>query len=99
METRYIGSKPHSNPIGLNLIFNTLAKKRCNSTILPNRERRNFGRDFLEKAVSMRLKEVFDALDASPDGLTSEEAETLLKKYGLNTLIEKKNRRFSYKFL
>jgi Ca2+-transporting ATPase len=53
----------------------------------------------LEKAASMRLKEVFDALDASPHGLTSEEAKLRLKKYGLNTLVEKKNRGFSYKFL
>jgi Ca2+-transporting ATPase len=53
----------------------------------------------LEKAASMRLKEVFDALDASPNGLTSEEAKLRLKKYGLNTLVEKKNRGFSYKFL
>jgi len=47
----------------------------------------------------MRLKEVFDALDASPNGLTIEEAKTRLKKYGFNTLVEKKNRRFSYKVL
>ena len=47
----------------------------------------------------MRLKEVFDALDASPNGLTSEEAQLRLKKYGFNTLVEKKNRGFSYKFL
>jgi Ca2+-transporting ATPase len=53
----------------------------------------------LEKAASMRLKEVFDALDASPNGLTTEEAKLRLKKYGLNTLVEKKNRGFSYKFL
>jgi len=47
----------------------------------------------------MRLKEVFDALDASPKGLTTEEAQARLKKYGFNTLVEKKNRRLSYKFL
>jgi Ca2+-transporting ATPase len=47
----------------------------------------------------MRLKEVFDALDASPNGLTTEEAEKRLKKYGFNTLVEKKNRRFTYKLL
>jgi Ca2+-transporting ATPase len=47
----------------------------------------------------MRLKEVFDALDASPNGLTTEEAKTRLKKYGFNTLVEKKNRRFTYKLL
>ena len=47
----------------------------------------------------MRLKEVFDALDASPNGLTTEEAKMRLKKYGFNTLVEKKSRCFSYKFL
>ena len=47
----------------------------------------------------MRLKEVFDALNASPKGLTTEQAETRLKKYGYNTLVEKKNRRFTYKLL
>jgi Ca2+-transporting ATPase len=53
----------------------------------------------LEKAASMRLKEVFDALDASPKGLTTEETKARLKKYGFNTLVEKKNRRFTYKLL
>jgi Ca2+-transporting ATPase len=47
----------------------------------------------------MRLKQVFDALDASPNGLTTEEAKTRLKKHGFNTLVEKKNRRFTYKLL
>jgi Ca2+-transporting ATPase len=47
----------------------------------------------------MRLKEVFDALDASPNGLTTEEAKTRLKKHGFNTLVEKKNRRFAYRLL
>jgi Ca2+-transporting ATPase len=54
---------------------------------------------FLEKAVSMRLKEVFDALDASPNGLTTEEAKERLKKYGFNTLVKKKAVSFSYRFL
>jgi Ca2+-transporting ATPase len=53
----------------------------------------------LEKAASMRLKEVFDALDASPNGLTTEEAKARLKKYGFNTLVEKKAVSFSYRFL
>jgi len=47
----------------------------------------------------MRLKEVFDALDASPNGLTSDEAQARLRKHGFNTLVEKKSRGFSYKFL
>jgi Ca2+-transporting ATPase len=54
---------------------------------------------FLEKASSMRLKGIFDALDASPDGLTTEEAKARLKKYGFNTLVEKKAVSFSYRFL
>jgi len=53
----------------------------------------------LEKAASMRLKEVFDALNASPDGLTMEEAKTRLKRSGFNTLVEKKAASLSYKFL
>jgi Ca2+-transporting ATPase len=53
----------------------------------------------LEKAASMRLKEVFDALDASPNGLTTEETKARLKKYGFNTLVEKKATSFSYRFL
>jgi Ca2+-transporting ATPase len=53
----------------------------------------------LEKAASMRLKQVFDALDASPNGLTIGEAQARIKKYGFNTLVEKKNRGLSYKFL
>jgi len=47
----------------------------------------------------MRLKEVFDALDASPKGLTTEEAQARLKKHGFNTLVEKKSRRLSRKLL
>jgi magnesium-transporting ATPase (P-type) len=53
----------------------------------------------LEKAASMRLNEVFDALIASPEGLTTEKAKSRLKKYGFNTLVEKKATPFSYKFL
>jgi len=47
----------------------------------------------------MRLKEVFDALDASPNGLTTEEAKLRLKKYGFNTLVEKRQTPFLYKFI
>jgi len=53
----------------------------------------------LEKAASMRLNKVFDVLNTSPDGLTTKEAKTRLKKYGFNTLVEKKTTSFSYKFL
>jgi magnesium-transporting ATPase (P-type) len=47
----------------------------------------------------MHLNEVFNALNASPEGLTTEEAKSRLKKYGFNTLVEKKATPFSYKFL
>ena len=53
----------------------------------------------MEKAASMHINEVFDALNASPNGLTTEEAEARLKKYGLNTLVEKKQVSFFYKFI
>jgi magnesium-transporting ATPase (P-type) len=53
----------------------------------------------LEKAASMPLDEVFSDLNASPNGLTSEEAKTRLKKYGLNTIVEKKQISLLYKFI
>jgi len=53
----------------------------------------------LEKAASMRLKELFDTLNVSPAGLTTEEAKLRLKKHGFNTLVEKKAASFSYKFI
>ena len=47
----------------------------------------------------MRLKELFDTLRVSPNGLTTEEAKLRLKKHGFNTLVEKKATPFSYKFI
>jgi Ca2+-transporting ATPase len=47
----------------------------------------------------MHLNEVFDALNTSLEGLTTEEAKLRLENYGLNTLVEKKSTPFSYKFL
>jgi len=47
----------------------------------------------------MRLKEVFDALNASPNGLSSEDAKKRLKKYGYNKLSEKRQIPFLYKFI
>lgn len=44
----------------------------------------------LEKAASMRLDEVFDALNASQAGLTTEDANSRLKKYGFNMLVERR---------
>jgi hypothetical protein len=45
METRYIGSKPHSNPIGLNLIANTFQKT------LIEKKNRFFSYKFLSSLV------------------------------------------------
>jgi Ca2+-transporting ATPase len=53
----------------------------------------------LEKAASMPLEEVFDALNASSNGLTTDEAKARLKKYGFNTLVEKRQASFFYKFI
>jgi magnesium-transporting ATPase (P-type) len=53
----------------------------------------------LEKAASMPLNEVFDALNASPEGLTTEEAKSRLKKSGFNTLVERKRTSIIYRFL
>jgi Ca2+-transporting ATPase len=53
----------------------------------------------LEKAASMRLNDVFDALNTSLDGLTTVEAKARLEKYGFNTLLEKRATPFSYEFL
>jgi len=54
---------------------------------------------FLEKVASMRLKELLDTLNVSPEGLTTEEAKLRLKKHGFNTLVEKKATPFTYKFI
>jgi P-type Ca2+ transporter type 2C len=53
----------------------------------------------LEKAASMEINEVFDDLKTSATGLTADEAKLRLKKYGPNTLSEKRQIPFVYKFL
>jgi magnesium-transporting ATPase (P-type) len=53
----------------------------------------------LKDVISLHVKEVFEALDTSPKGLTSEEARRRFTKYGSNTLIEKKHVPTAYKFL
>jgi P-type Ca2+ transporter type 2C len=53
----------------------------------------------MEKAASMPIKEVFDDLKTSPEGLTSEEAKQRLKTYGYNKLTEKKQIPFIHKFI
>ena len=52
----------------------------------------------MEKAASSQIKEVYDDLKTSPDGLTSAEAQARLKKYGQNKLQEKRQVPFIHKF-
>ena len=44
----------------------------------------------MEKAASLPIDKVFDDLNTSENGLTSEEAKLRLKKYGYNKLSEKR---------
>ena len=53
----------------------------------------------MEKAASMPINEVFNDLQASPNGLSSEEAKLRLKKYGYNKLSEKRQIPFVHKFI
>jgi Ca2+-transporting ATPase len=53
----------------------------------------------LKDAAGLSVKEVFEAFETSPRGLTSEEAAKRLSKYGLNMLREKKRASIAYKFL
>jgi Ca2+-transporting ATPase len=59
----------------------------------------HFGGINLEKAASMDLKEVFDYLRTSPDGLSSEETKKRLKEYGYNRLTEKRQIPLVHKFV
>jgi magnesium-transporting ATPase (P-type) len=53
----------------------------------------------LKDVISLHVKEVFETLETSPNGLSSEEARKRLDKYGSNELIEKKSIPVVYKFL
>jgi P-type Ca2+ transporter type 2C len=53
----------------------------------------------LEKAASMPIEKVFEDLNTSENGLTSEEAKRRLKKYGFNRLSEKRQIPFIHKFI
>lgn len=53
----------------------------------------------MKDVVSLEVKEVFDFLQTSSRGLSSEEARLRLEKYGPNTLVEKKQIPLAYKFL
>lgn len=53
----------------------------------------------MKDAAGLHVKELFDLLATSPQGLTSEEAAERLAKYGPNTLVEKKRTSIAYKFL
>jgi len=48
---------------------------------------------------TLHVKEVFEELQTSPQGLTSDEAQKRLGMYGLNTLVEKKQVSIAYKFV
>ena len=52
----------------------------------------------MEDIVSLQIKEVLDLLATSPNGLSSEEAQQRLAKYGPNNLVEKKKLPIAYKF-
>jgi len=53
----------------------------------------------LEKAASLPINEVFEDLNTSENGLTSQEAKLRLKKFGYNKLSEKRQVPFIYKFI
>jgi P-type Ca2+ transporter type 2C len=53
----------------------------------------------LEKAASLPIKGVFEDLNTSKEGLTSEEAKLRLKQYGFNRLSEKRQMPFIHKFI
>ncbi len=53
----------------------------------------------MEKAASLPIDKVFDDLNTSSNGLTSEEAKLRLKKYGFNRLSEKRQVPFVHKFI
>jgi magnesium-transporting ATPase (P-type) len=53
----------------------------------------------LKDAASLPIKELFEAFETSPNGLTSEEARKRFEKNGPNMLLEKKGVPVTYKFL
>jgi Ca2+-transporting ATPase len=53
----------------------------------------------LKDAASLHVKEVFESLQTSAKGLSSQEADLRLVKYGPNVLLEKKRTPVAYKFL
>ncbi len=53
----------------------------------------------MEKAASNPLEKVFEDLQTSSEGLSSEEAKQRLKKYGYNKLTERRQLPFIHKFI
>ena len=53
----------------------------------------------LKDAAALQVEEVFESMQTSPHGLSTEEAEKRLVKYGANTLLEKKHLPVAYRFL
>lgn len=53
----------------------------------------------MKDAATLHVKEIFEVLKTSPEGLKNEEAIRRLAEYGPNVLVEKKPRSIAYKFL
>jgi P-type Ca2+ transporter type 2C len=53
----------------------------------------------MEKAASMPIEKVFDDLQTTQEGLSSQEAKLRLKKYGYNKLTERRQLPFIHKFI
>ncbi|HSV49788.1 MAG TPA: cation-transporting P-type ATPase, partial [Candidatus Acidoferrales bacterium] len=53
----------------------------------------------MEKAASKPIENVFEELQTSPHGLSSQEAKLRLKKYGYNKLTERRQLPFIHKFI
>lgn len=53
----------------------------------------------MEQAASKPIEEIFEALNTSSEGLSSQEAKLRLKKFGFNMLSEKRQIPFIWKFI
>ena len=53
----------------------------------------------MKNIISLHAKQIFENLETSPEGLSTEEARKRLEKHGLNELVEKKRVSVAYKFI
>ncbi len=53
----------------------------------------------MKDAAALHVKELFEAMQTTSHGLSSEEAGKRLSKYGPNKLVEKKHLPVAYRFL